>query len=570
MTLKASSEKPHAVRRLFFHSLGRNLGLTVLITVAAILVCPVYAVTEISRICADGRVFDFNSTVPEALLVATVASLAAVMLYLFINFSYLYGRSSSDFYHSLPITRCGLLLVRLLVSIIPILIPMLAVYGSLCTFDLLPYINCDIKLILTGFAYNLLAIIALTGFTLIFVICAGSVFELLLSFLTVNIGVVIIQVVICSFCQEFLRGFSYSDHEELFAFSSSPYLYVFDNYYELLRGELTGPAVAAFTVKLVLLGVASYAAAFALYKHRKSERSGAGYAYGFLYTVSLLIVSCVCAVVLGMIFSEGEITLSFWIFAAIGGVISAVAFAAVHDRGFKQFKKSALMGGLATALLGVAALLLVTDCFGYNRRIPAAEAVESVTVEFADTEITLTDPATVRALHGEIIEEAEGGDDTFNAYGYVQLDYLLKNGRHLTRYYTTDYADHSDTLLELYTGEDRIAEIRRQAGEIKSSKYISQYLNYTDGETASTEDVYEKYNTEIAVTSEQLEAFVEAYISDVGKSTVKSVCDENVITYYVNGVDENMRYIGFHLRVESGFENTLKAARELGFKTDLP
>lgn len=569
MTLKASSEKSHAARRLFFHSLGRNLGLTVLITVAAILVCPVYAVTEIGRICADGRVFDFNSAAPEALLVATVASLAAVMLYLFINFSYLYGRSSSDFYHSLPITRNGLLLVRLLASIIPILIPMLAVYGSLCTFDLLPYINCDIKLILTGFAYNLLAIVALTGFTLIFIICAGSVFELLLSFLTVNIGIVIIQVVICSFCQEFLRGFSYSDHEELFAFSSSPYLYVFDNYYELLRGDITCPAVAEFTVKLVLLGVASYIAAFVLYKHRKSERSGMGYAYGFLYTASLLIVSCVCAVVLGMIFSEGEITLSFWIFAAIGGVISAVAFAAVHDRGFKKFKKSALMGGLATALLGVTALLLVTDCFGYNRRIPAVEAIESVTVEFADAEITLTDPAAVRALHGEIIEETDN-DDTYSAYGYVRLDYLLKSGRHLTRSYTTDYVDHSKTLLELYTGEDRIAEIRRQVGEIKSNKYISQYLNYTAGETASTEDVYEKYNTEIAVTSEQLEAFVEAYISDVGKSTVKSVCDENVITYYVNGVDENMRYIGFHLRVESSFENTLKAARELGFKTDLP
>ncbi len=568
MTLKASSNKHRTVRRMFFHSLGRTFGLTVLITVAALLICPVYAFTEINRNYGEGDiVFNIDTIVPEALFVAAIASLAAILLYVFINFSYLYGRSSSDFFHSLPITRSGLMSAKLLASILPVLLPLALTYGSLCALGLLPFAECSVKLVLTGFVYNLLIVFALTGFSLIFIICAGSVFELLLSFFTVNIGAVIIQIVLCGFCRQFLRGFSYSDYAEQFAVSASPYLYSFNNFYKLLKGDLATPEVISFTLKLVLLATASYIAAFLLYRHRKSEKSGMGYAYGFLYTASLLIVSCVCAVALGTIFSEDEITAVFWIFAVIGAVLSAVAFAAVHDRGFKQFKKSVLMGGIAAALLGITALVLVTDCFGYGTRIPAADSVESVTVEFSDVELTLKNPTDVLLLHREIIEEEQ--DDI--GFTYIRFDYLLKNGSHLKRFYYTDDADHTELLLKLYTGNERIEQLKRKIKRVKTNAYISQSLNcYGDEEQAATEDVYEKFSAEIAVSAEQLEAFFNAYISDLSKATVKSILYENEITYYINGVDENMEYVGFPLRVEQSFENTLKAAEELGFCTDLP
>lgn len=567
MMLKASSNKLPAARRMFFHTLGRTVGLTVLVTLAALLICPMYAFTVINRSYGETDiVFNIDTVAPEALLIAAIASLAAVLLYVFINFSYLYSRSSSDFFHSLPITRSGLLCSRLLASILPVLLPLTLTYASLCALGLLPFAQCSVKLVLTGYAYNLLALVALTGFSLIFIICAGSVFELLLSFATVNIGVVIIQIVFCDFCADFLRGFSYSDYAEQFAVSASPYLYFFNNFYKLLKGELAATAAIAFVLKLVLLAAISYLAAFLLYRHRKSERSGMGYAYGFMYTASLLIVSCVCAVALGMIFSEGEITAEFWIFAAIGAVLSAVAFAAVRDRGFKQFKKSALMGGVSAALLGLAALVLVTDCLGYGTRVPAAERVESVSVEFSDVELTLKDPTDALKLHREIIEEPQYN----SGYTYIRFDYLLKNGEHLKRFYITDNGDHTELLLKLYTSDERIEEIKREIKSIKTNAYISQYLNFTDGEAAATEDTYEEINNEIAVSAEQLEAFVNAYISDVSKTTEKSISDENAITYYINGVDENMKYVGFHLRVEQSFENTLKAAEELGFCTDLP
>ena len=60
----------------------------------------------------------------------------------------------------------------------------------------------------------------------------------------------------------------------------------------------------------------------------------------------------------------------------MGGVLAAITFGAINDRGFKSIKRSAVMGAVSVIMLGTFAAILATDCFGYNRRIPAADKIE--------------------------------------------------------------------------------------------------------------------------------------------------------------------------------------------------
>ena len=66
------------------------------------------------------------------MFITAIASVAAALVYMFINFAFLYSRSLSDFFHSLPTTRTGLLLARLISSVLPIIIPVTLVYGAMC------------------------------------------------------------------------------------------------------------------------------------------------------------------------------------------------------------------------------------------------------------------------------------------------------------------------------------------------------------------------------------------------------------------------------------------------------
>ena len=216
MTSKALPNSFHPARRLLAYSLKRTSGLTVLMTVVALLACPVYTLLKIERIYENtAKAYNLNSVAPLLMMITAVASVAAALVYMFINFAFLYSRSSSDFFHSLPTTRVGLLFARLISSVLPIIIPVTLVYGAMCGLKLSKYVECSIKPILKGYAFNLLILFALAAFSLIFMICAGSIFDLIISFFTFNVGIVLVQLINSSLCQNFLFGYPYNYTENI-------------------------------------------------------------------------------------------------------------------------------------------------------------------------------------------------------------------------------------------------------------------------------------------------------------------------------------------------------------------
>ncbi len=562
MTSKALPNSFHPARRLLAYSLKRTSGLTVLMTVVALLACPVYTLLKIERIYENtAKAYNLNSVAPLLMMITAIASVAAALVYMFINFAFLYSRSSSDFFHSLPTTRTGLLFARLISSILPIIIPVTLVYGAMCGLKLSKYVECSIKPILKGYAFNLLILFALAAFSLIFMICAGSIFDLIISFFTFNVGIVLVQLINSSLCQNFLFGYPYNSYTESVVDASSPFWFAFTKFSSILEGELPARAEVLFAVKLIIITFFSLAVSVALYRGRKSEKSGISYAYNFIYIVCGLIVGILGAFGVGSIFAEGDINLVFWVFAVVGGVLAAITFGAINDRGFKTIKKSAIMGAVSVALLGSFTVILVTGCFGYSKRVPAANKIESITVEFTGMQMTVKEPETVLRLHGKIVNNEDDGGD------YLNIDYTLKNGRHFVRTYNRiNYSNYMPLLLELYKSPEHINSIRSEIlGNITTNRsvYTTGYVS-ADGDENSTEEVGTE---EIAVTEAQLKELVEAYISDLPKATYKSITDESLFNLQISGVDKNFRYTYISLNVEDTFENTQRVIKKLGLST---
>ena len=210
---------------------------------------------------------------------------------------------------------------------------------------------------------------------------------------------------------------------------SSPFYYAFAGHFGLLNGDTAYvDNHAVFTLKLILITLLSLIAAFLLYKRRKSEKSGVSYAYKFIYIVCAIIVGIVGAYLVGVLFSDGNINLIFWIFAVVGGLLTAVTFGAINDRGFKTGKKSLIIGGASVVCMAVTALTLWSGFFGYSTRIPSADKVTSASVSFGGSNVEFADPDLVFKLHSAI---AENGAET-EEYQYISEATDLKTATALS------------------------------------------------------------------------------------------------------------------------------------------
>lgn len=552
MTSKVLSHKFHPSLNLYRYSVKRTIGLTLLMTVFMLLICPGYVVTHINNrlVLLSSGIYNFDDTAPTIILGVMVVTCAASLLYLFINFSFLYSRSGSDFFHSLPLKRSGMLASRFFASLIPILIPLTLTYASMCGILALDYVEGSVKLILTGFVYNILILIMCAAFTLIFIVCAGSIFDLIISFFTFNIGIFLLQLINSALCQEYLLGYPHNSEFKLLMLST-PFVYAFEGFFDLFCGtELFVSSYPIFTAKLVIITLLSLVAAFLLYKRRKSEKSGVSYAYRFIYIVCALIIGVIGAYIVGIIFSEGELNFLFWIFAVVGGLLAAVTFGAINDRGFKTVKKSLIIGGGSVLCMAAFSLCLWSGFFGYATRIPSAERIETASVSVSNFSAEFTDPDLVMKLHNEIV--AQGGEK--NEYDYAYISYKLKNGESFERDFYINYNDHMDTLLEIYRSEENINGIRKKFEKFTDNNLaISVYT-----EDDSVEGLY--------LTAAEFSRLKEAYFTDISSATKDSIHGGQYMTCDISGVDKNYDYVRETLYIEKGFKNTIEVIDSLNLK----
>lgn len=526
MTLKTFSNK-NSTLGLFLFTLRQNLGLIILSVVGMLLVCPGYILIELNEYHdrLSKEFYELNNILLAFGVAACIAGVIGVVVYNIINFLYLYSKKSSDVFHAVPLTRTELLLSRSLAGLVSTLIPLIIGYISLGLIAVFtPWIIADLEILAIMFMYNIFIMLIAFGISLLFLVCAGSIFDFVLSIGIVNISLLILPHIISAFSEEFLFGYTYSVTENLMKCFSPIYYYIFaitdftnrvstyQRGYSLTRPPLFNSNEITAIIVTVVLATLLIGAAILLYKRRNAEKAGNAYAFKFIYVISNLLLSFEVGFGVGVIFSDMNLeSPAFWIFTVAGALMASVAFGAISERGFKGYKKSLITGGVSAAAVLLLTVCYAVDITGFENKIPQNDKILTVeaNIQGFTVELTGDDVKYVTDFHKKITEEydiahheMEQKDNDYHT-SHANLIYKMKNGTTIKRsYYSFPTEYFSEDMLKVCKFEDVesvITQVKAEKpktallhGNIRNEAYFEYSINYDD--FINLLEVYNKAN----------------------------------------------------------------------------
>lgn len=563
MTLKTSSRNINPFWNMIGFTLRKNIGLIVVISIAALVYFPGSFIVDYENIYLSAHDNVNNYLLKNLGVVVTLFSAIIAVLFNMLNFGFLYKKSSSDVFHAFPLTRSELLLSRFLSGIIATLIPVFICYTA---FGILMLFNSWMGSFTGLFFYllhTIIIILVCSSFSMIFVVCAGSAFDLGVSLIGGNLALLAVGWIIESILDETLIGFTgYRTSEIMYNLSPPNFcgvgLEAVDN---ILRNNFTKGANIEFLIRSIIYIAVFTVASVLLYNRRKAEKGGTAYAYKFMYLGCSLLAGICGGFVLGMIFDGNVTSIAFWFFAIIGCLLTSVIYGTVTDRGFKGVVKSIIMGSLSVVVLISVAVIGVTGGFGYTNRIPQAEKVKSVSVHVFGETIPFDNPQQVIALHKaildtdatnyddykEIVYDGDYTDYKYTETEYITIDYELKNGKSMSRNFTVEAEKVMSQLLDIYKSDERL-------------DMINEHIDVVDAEEIN---LYFRYNEEyysVDITDEETQEFLKAYWQDV-QSTDGLIFTLNDCHFIeINGdkrIDNNRtEYFNFQFEWYDDFTNT--------------
>ena len=459
MTLRTSSNSINPALQMVKITLLKNLGLIILSVAIVLLVCPVYTIVNLKSITyAEDYIYPISEWIQGLTIFAVCIGLVGTFIYSAINLSYMFSKKSSDVFHSVPLTRGELLFSRAVSGLISTLIPIIVLFASLMILNAAyGYTYLYAEKILLCFAFVVASTFVFWSLSIMFSICAGAVFDYLLSYTGVNLGLFLMALIVHKLLENYLLG--YFDNNPIYMYFS-PIYYCFTRISRLLNESMGSKDIITFFVISIILTAVFYAVTYLLYKKRKVERTGSAYAYRFVYIICGFIISFCTAYGVGYLLSGGEInTVVFWIIAVAGALIGAVAYSAITNRSFKNFKRAIVLGTVSVAIMGTVTLLMILDPLGFSKKLPKETKIESAALQLREyPAITYTENNLPLELHKKIVDEklALRGENYTYEYTDVDIVYTLKNGNTLSRSYTVLKDDIKQEMLKNYISDEHI------------------------------------------------------------------------------------------------------------------
>ena len=461
---------------------------------------------------------------------------------------YMHNRRAVDLYHSLPVTRGQLLLGHVLANFLTVALPMTAntlLTAALAgirhgmTPDRAAFHLGAIALDLLGWYVTAFAIIVMVYLAATQV---GSTFD---TFLFSGVFLAALPVLCLThtvMCQSYLAGWNYDMKWQIFCVLT-PVLTMIGSY--TTYGEWLYAAMAIWLAAGVLL---LWIAVFAL---------------AVYFFVELIL-----------------------------------------GRGFKGMKRGSIMMGAAMAAVTVLyAGILFTGGLGFEKRVPAAERLASVTLDYRGRynnvylneaerqhsyegenhaiyysydrigEVTLRGPEALKAataLHRLLTESDQNGVSGENYMGRIELEYTFNDGRVMKRVY---HAYGGDALLAAYAALEDTPEFQSRTNPLyywvaEESPYREIDLCDATGfhKTALTET---DYDTAALVAALRLDMLAEKAMDyyDQERRTVcylylKSELDEK----YSHQPAEKDFYSSFTVPVGESYTHTLELLQEWGLE----
>ncbi len=314
-----------------------------------------------------------------------------------VMFGFLFQKKSAATMLLTGVSRLQLFVVRYLFGLVSVLVPALI---SLSLLLLLGGRNAehgfpggtDTAILLLALGMTIL--FAYTVAVLAAVVCGrkSDFFGVCATFL---FGVKGLLLFFGGMCATFLRGFPYPMRETYAANNS--FFNLFDKHYTLSADGIFGKVLEDYLVTsspnapkgylepyllpVILMGAVSLLLAVggcALLRVRRSEFDGK--------PGGNPVLTMVCTVVLALsasgfaLLSFGTLEGFYW---ALGvAFLACVALWAVFAGGFCKLWKGIAAAGCTLAVMGLVAMVLYADPFGYGTKVPAQEEIQSVQMTF--------------------------------------------------------------------------------------------------------------------------------------------------------------------------------------------
>lgn len=552
MMLKTSSRNVNPFFGMLKFTLRKNLGIIIIVTIAALLYCPGHYLTDYEyyyESYANGSVFSIDM-IQELLYTVSVAAGILVTLFNFMNFTYMYQKRSSDVFHAFPLTRIELLASRMLAAFIQVLIPVTVAY---CAYTAMwafnPWMSSSFAQILVSYLHTILVMLVCSSFSMIFVVSAGSLFDLGVSFIGANGALLLVAAIINFILEEMLVGYAgNSSHEIMKAVSPLYYSGVglanLDNVkYYGISGQTVEYIITSIVYCIVFTVIA-----LVLYNFRKAEKGGQAYAFKYIYIICSVLAGVCGGYLVGYMFSEGDFNPIFWIFATIGSILVCTIYGAVTNRGFKNIKKSIIIGGVSALILPIIAVVSVSGCFGFTYRIPSSEKVESAYVSYFSEYIEYEDIDKMQELHKKILKsDALIGRSnlTGEQTRWIYFHYILNDGTTVSRRFHIVQPKAADVLLELYKSDERIETLEKKFEE---SNPVTVNFGFR-----TNDEYYYTY-----ITRAEFTQLMEYYKQDLKVADTSYILDEIPYTFDVEWINADNKYSTHYYTLEYSekFENT--------------
>ena len=448
--------------------------------------------------------------------------------------SYMHGKRSVDFYHSLPVTRTQQLAANFLASYTAIAGTFLATYLFTMAVQIIGWSRFG-GIDAHYFIYSALDIFAIL--TYIFVIWifvalisanVSTVFDSLVVVKAIGLGIWAVYSLTGAVWSSFTYGAAFDGHSMTFSLILSPLLFFF--------ARFSHPHPSIVILAWFLIGIGMLALATRCYNRRKSEIAGQTQPGGVFQIIVTCIVSFVAAVIFFLVFANFYTTTPglFFIMLVSGTIIGSIAVL-IFGRGVKNFLRGMRWPLLGSVVACVAFIAIFTDATGFIGRVPQVGQVVSVSTNYMgrfgegtlwNAGITLTDPesiAIVTEMHrlavsdpphaGSNMARWRGNEERF-VWNRIMLEYTLTSGRTMRRTFDVIDREALATLVALEAQNDFITQMH-PIFNVENANDIA-FISITDAWSASPQD-------DIRLETAQYAMLLEAIKSDMFAETLEEI-----------------------------------------------
>lgn len=455
-----------------------------------------------------------------------VSALMCLMVLVFsaVLYSYMHGKRSADFFHSMPVDRSVMLGANFAAGLTALVVPIWIT--SLLTMISYPIFLPEIDWIgiwgvmgMEVLAWTMGAFILFAISTLVAVTVSTAVENVgyTVAFLLEGSALLLIWDLACGMVFDtYVSIFSGGDVSSIFEnllYYLSPVFALGKVIVLLLEGVTnvyyqatiyTGAETWLPLIFWLLLGMGALWLALRLYSQRQSERAeqwGRQSLVGFaVKLMSAIVGAFLFAITLGDLLGLSE-RLMFSFGALTGAPLVYLIIEAVTNRGFHNMKKCLPYLAASTCIIFVSSLYFAFDGFGFDEKIPEVESVKTVQLELDSitSERKYTDEY---AMKYEVLPDGkENTRDQIQGEIYIPL-YELEEEESIRL--VTELHEQSLTAEGEYLGwiqvsyEDGPLTINRQISLRENSTDTLLSLKYSD-------EMLEKYDPFFELKAEYLE-----------------------------------------------------------------